>query len=329
MPDKKPLIKPKQATSNPQKKPDANVKIENPSLLDQPVYMMAYPHTWDCADPNNDWMWALTPEEIEEDFDKARQQWGGLYNWLSSESSLVYVLPCSGDYPDRIYVANVAVVLLHKPKPIVVVANYKSPPRKGEDKAAKTFFELCEYEVHRPPTHFEGEADCKHLIDDVYCMAHGIRTEKATHQWFEKQFGCKVISIEMRDERNYHLDTVLCPLTPEKVIAATTQMSKEEIAQIEKHMEIIPVPKKLEFAGATNCVRTVNLLLCDSSLPEHKRGSEDWEEDMEKEKFLEKVAVQNGLEFVPVNLSEFEKSGACLSCCVLHMTRAAFSQPVV
>ena len=139
-----------------------------------------------------------------------------------------------------------------------------------------------------------------------------------------------VIPVEMTDERNYHLDTQVFPLTAEKIVVATSIMKPEEIKAIEKIAEIIPVPKKIAYAGTTNCCRTVSMLLCGSSLESLKRSDdeEEWEEQFEKRKFLEKVCAQNGLELVMPDLSEMSKSGADLSCCVFHVNRAAYSQPI-
>ena len=45
--------------------------------------------------------------------------------------------------------------------------------------------------------------------------------------------------------------------------------------------------------------------------------------------FLLKHAVDNGMALVAVDLSEFEKSGAALSCLCLHVNRAAYATPIV
>ena len=156
-----------------------------------------------------------------------------------------------------------------------------------------------------------------------------MRTQIEAFEWMEKKFDMRIIKVKMNEPKNYHFDTVFFPLTPEKVIACTCQMEKSEIAEIEKVAEIIPVPKKLQFAGATNCVRTSNMLLVDSSRLSLKKGSAEWETEVAKEDFLQKVAIDNGMSLVPISMVEMSKSGSCLSCCVLHMNRAAYSQPIV
>jgi N-dimethylarginine dimethylaminohydrolase len=289
---------------------------------------MCFPHTFDTDDPNNIWMQQLSQEEIDEDFQKAYSQWDLLYDHLSGAGT-VYLLPPAGDYPDQVYVANVVVILCHKPKPIAVVANFQSPPRKGEEKVAYEFFGMMGYPVYRPPTTWEGEAEIKHLRDNIYVGGYGIRTDPKSYDWFEQKFDMKIVRVKMTDPHLYHFDCMFFPLTAEKAMVCTSLMEKSDVDKIEKVCEIIPVSAQLAHAGATNCVRTVNLLFCASSMHSLEKGSYDWEKELDKETFLTKVCAKNGLELVLWNGSEFEKSGAALSCLVAHINRQAYSQPIV
>jgi N-dimethylarginine dimethylaminohydrolase len=328
---KKPLIKPKQATSRPQQQPDPNVQIWNPSCLDFPVYGMIFPHEWNTDDQNNVWMQGMSKEELKEDWAKCYQQWMCLYNWLSSENTLVHILPSIEYFQDAVYIANIGIMLCHQKQPVFVGSNFKSPPRGGEEKAAMDYFKAYGYKTVKCPFFFEGEADLKHIVGNKYIGAYGIRTERKALEWFEKTYDMSVIPVEMTDERNYHLDTEIFPLTAEKVVVATSILKPEEIKAIEKIAEIIPVPKKIAYAGTTNCVRTVSMVLCGSSLEGIKKADdpEEYAEQKAKRRFLEDVCEDNGFELVMPDLSEMSKSGADLSCCVFHCNRAAYAQPVV
>ena len=325
------LVKPKQATSTPQTKPDPNVKPELPSLLDFPVFAMIFPHRWDTDDPNNVWMKGMTPEQIDEDWQKCYQQWMGLYGWLSSSNTLVLVLPSIGDFADAVYIANIGIVLLHQTEPVFVGSNFKSPPRRGEEKAALDYFKAAGYKTEKCPFYFEGEADLKHIVDNVYIGAYGIRTERKALDWFAEQYGMKVIPIEMTDERNYHLDTEIFPLTSTELLVAVSALKPAEIKAIEKVADIIEVPKNLAYAGTTNCVRTQNLLLCGSALEALEAAGihdDEWKEQRDKRHFLEEVAAKHDMMLVMPDLSEMSKSGADLSCNVLHCNRKAYSVPL-
>lgn len=326
---KKPL-RPKQAASKPQQTPDPNVKIENPSLLDFPVYAMIFPHRWDTDDPNNVWMKGMSAEEAKEDWNRCYQQWMCLYGWLSSENTLVLTLPAIGDFADATYIANIGIMLCHLPKPVFVASKYKSPPRRGEEIAALDWFKAQGYKTAKCPHYFEGEADLKSVRDNIYIGAYGIRTERKALDWFASEYDMKVIPVEMTDERNYHLDTQVFPLTAEKVIVATCCFKPEEIKAIEKVCEIIDVPKNIAYAGTTNCVRTVNMLLCGSSLEALVRADdpEEYDEQKNKRRFLQDVCDDHNMQLVMPDLSEIGKGGSDLSCNVFHVNRANYALPI-
>ena len=324
----KPKIAPKQATSDPPKKPDANVKRRNPSLLDWPAFMMCFPSGWDTDDPNNKFMLEFTEEELQENYDRAYGEWMQLYGWLTSPECRVLELPSGEDFPDAVYCANVGIILLHGKKPIAVASNYKSPPRKGEYKVFEDFIKMYGYECHRPPFTWEGEADLKHQRDNIYVGGYGQRTDIRALEWFEKQFDMKIVKCRMTDEKLYHWDCSYFPLTTDKALVCTACLEPSEIKEIEKVCEIIPVSKRLAHAGACNCVRTPTMLLVASSKMKQIEGSKEWKEEQDKEDFLRDVAVENNMTLVPVCLSEFEKSGAALSCLVLHINRAQYAQPL-
>lgn len=333
-PTKSTGIRPKQANSKVQKTPDPNVKIRLPSLMDFPVFAMIFPHQWDTDDPNNTWMQdEMTDEEAMEDFQLCYRQWMDLYDKIAGNNVHVITLPSIGDFPDAVYVANIGVMVLHQDKPVFVGSNFKSPPRRGEEKAAMDFFKADGYKTVQCPFFFEGEADLKNIRDNIYIGAYGIRTERKALDWFEKTFDAKVIPVEMTNEKNYHLDTEIFPITADKVLVATSMLKPEEIKAIEKVAEITEVPKRLVMAGTTNCVRTQNLLLCGSSAKalefDPQADRELLKEDLAKVEFLAEVARDNGLELCTPNLSEIAKSGADLSCCLFHVNRAQYRTPLL
>jgi N-dimethylarginine dimethylaminohydrolase len=325
---KKSLVKPKQATAHPSPKPTPNVKLWSPSQLDVPAYMMNFPFTWDTDAPNNAWMTGMSAKELDENWQKAYQQWMDLYNLMAGEA-LVYVMPSDGDFGDQVYVANIGIILNHLPKPVAVVANFKSPPRKGEEGPGRKIFTMMGYPVKRPILTWEGEADLKHVRDNIYVGGYGIRTDPQVYDWFEREFDMKIIRVKMTDDKLYHFDCEFFPLTAEKSLVCTSIMEKSEITQIEKVCEIIPVSLKLAHAGTTNSVRLVNNVICGSSLKALGPKDKDYDDEVQKENFLRMVCAKNGMEPIFCNISEFEKSGAATSCLVCHLNRAAYSQPLI
>ena len=326
---KKPLIRPKQATSKPQVKPDSNVQLDNPSQSDVPAFLMNRPFSWDCDSPNNIWMSKLSKAEMNPDFQLADKQWMELYKLLASQG-YVETLPAhpEKDFQDLVYVANCGIMLCHLPEPVFVAAKFKSPPRKGEEKIAVDHFKLWDYRIEQAPLHFEGEADLKAIRDNLYIGGYGIRTDVKAYDWFEKGFDMKVVRVKMTDEWCYHFDCNLFPLTADTVIACPAIMDKEDVKAIEKVVEIIPISKKLAHAATTNAVRIGNYVVYGQTLTSLAPKDDDWEDECDKKAFYEKHLPKYGMEPYAVNLSEFEKSGAACSCCCFHINRASYATPL-
>jgi hypothetical protein len=71
-------------------------------------------------------------------------------------------------------------------------------------------------------------------------------------------------------------------------------------------------------------VRLPNQVLNSSNIHELKVGTEDYKFELQKNRKLEDIAANLALEVSYFNLSEFLKSGALLSCMVMHLNRACY-----
>ena len=66
------------------------------------------------------------------------------------------------------------------------------------------------------------------------------------------------------------------------------------------------------------------MVLNSSHLHDLKQGTEDYKYEITKNRKLEDVSADLALEVVYFNLSEFHKSGALLSCMVMHLNRHSY-----
>ena len=123
------------------------------------------------------------------------------------------------------------------------------PPRRGEERAAVDYFKDYGYKTAKCPWYFEGEADLKHVRDNIYIGPTESGRERKALDWFEKTYDMKVIPVEMTDERNYHLDTQIFPLTSEQLVVATSLFKPEEMRAMEKVAEIVRVPNNIAYAA--------------------------------------------------------------------------------
>ena len=292
---------------------------ETPSQLNIPSFVVNFPFTLDTKNPNNVWMKELKPEELQVNRPRAYRQFMDLYNFMAG-ASLTYVLPSYGNFQDQVYVANLGIYLPHiKNENHIVLSNFTSEPRRGEEAVGDSFFKLMNYTTHLCPHKWEGEADLKYLYDNVYIGGYGIRSERESYEWMRKMFDMEIIELEMVDDYLYHLDCSVFPITSEKTMICTSMYAPEEIANLEKYTEVIDVCEDDALGGITNSVRIGNSVMCASNITELKKNDELYQLEANKIATLEKICSNEGMEPIIFNISEFMKSGALLSCCVMHL----------
>src|SRR5210317_339095 len=302
---------------------------ETPSQLPLQSYVMNFPFTLDTNDPNNIWMQELTDEELQVNKPKAYKQFMDLYNFMAGQS-LVYLLPAEGNYQDQVYVANLGLQLPHiESENHILLSNFTSDPRKGEELVGEKFFNQMGYKTHISPFKWEGEADIKHLYDNLYIGGYGIRSNIKTYEWMEENFGMDIIKVAMTDEYLYHLDCSIFPLNEDKTLVCTELFDSQEVAQIEQYTEVIDVNIEDALGGMTNSVRIGNMILCASNISELKKSHEYYETEKHKIESLERICSDEGMEPVIFNLSEYMKSGAMLSCMVMHLNRVDHSKTLL
>ena len=103
----------------------------------------------------------------------------------------------------------------------------------------------------------------------------------------------------------------------------------EELAEISQYTEIIDVSADDCFNGLTNSVRLGNMILCASNISEMTRLDENYEAEKAKINTLEKICFNEGLEPVFFNLSEYMKSGAMLSCMMMHLNYVDYEKSLL
>jgi len=155
----------------------------------------------------NPWMHV----EIDADRDLAKKQWNNLYNILSKEvkADIKLIEPRPG-VPDMVFTANAAVIYKKK----AIISRFRFDQRKPEEKYFGEWFEQNGYEVIWLPEDmaFEGAGDALFLGDTLY-SGYVPRTDITSHAYISELLNVRVISLELTDNRFYHLDTCFCPLT--------------------------------------------------------------------------------------------------------------------
>ena len=303
--------------------PEANLP---PSDLSIPAYVMSPPLSYATTVANNAWMQELNEEERKPNRRLALAQFLQVYRYMASEG-LVYLVPTppDGDLQDQVFAANLAVALEHEShRGTIIVSNFTSEPRRGETDVGVPFFRLMSNDVHVAPSKFEGDAELKHLHDNIYVGGYGMRSERETYDWMERTFDMQVVKVRLKDEYLYHLDCLVFPLTREQTMVCTELLDKEEVEELEKYTEIVDVSADEAYAGICNSVRLTNVILSASNLHELDKSSEDYAHEVKKNRKLEDIASELAMEVKYFNLSEYLKGGALLSCMVMHLNRFSY-----
>jgi N-dimethylarginine dimethylaminohydrolase len=304
-----------------------DVQFHNPTQLNRPAFLLNAPFSYRTEIANNVWMEEIRPEDRKPDPELAMVQFLNVYNYFASEA-LVYLLPTPQDVQlqDLVFTGNLGIVLSHLPaRNTVVVSNFASKPRRGETAIGSRFFEAMGYQVHIPETKFEGEAELKHLHDNVYVGGYGIRSDAETYDWMSEQFDMTVVKMRTTDPYLYHLDCTVFPITSQETLVCTEMFEPQEIEKLERHTSIIDVPAQTALSGICNSVRLDNTILNASHIHHLKAGTDDYRDELWKNRLLEDIAARLAFEVTYFNLSEYHKGGALLSCMVMHLNRHSYT----
>jgi N-dimethylarginine dimethylaminohydrolase len=298
----------------------------NPTELQRPSFLLNFPFSFSTEVANNAWMEDLPEEERRPELKRAMTQFLELYRFLAAEG-LIYLLPTPriDELQDLVFTANLGVVLGHLEPAPVVLSNFTSEPRRGETAVGAPFFESMGYDTHVSPYRFEGEADLKHLHDNVYVGGYGLRSELETYEWMEREFGMEIVKVRETDPYLYHLDCTIFPITREDTLVCTEMFERDEVAALERHTNVIDVGVDECYSGICNSVRLSNTVVNSSHLHGLRRGTEDYRYEIAKNRRLEDIAAELAMEVAYFNLSEYMKGGALLSCMVMHLNRYSYA----
>ncbi len=285
------------------------------SQMPVPVFVVAPPLF--CSDKieNNVWMSsAKGKDDVPVDVEKMVGEWLEFYKILVGTGAYVPTLPPVKGLQDLVYVNSFCYLPHITDKDIIILSNFTAEGRPGEEDVARNYLEPIGYTCVKPPMKFEGFPELKWLRDDIYFGGYGFRTDKKFHLWVEREYGCKVIKIQEKDEFCYHLDCNLFVLDHENVIACNETIDKETMKEIEKVANIFPVTDDDCYEDACNIIRSGEMIIVASSIQTMKKSDPIYEKQKHKNDRLEEICNVMGLEMTLVSLDEQGKSGAATSC---------------
>lgn len=262
-------------------------------------YLMCRPTHFDVTYRINPWMDPSKPV----DTDLAVTQWEklrALYGELGHEVELIDPLP---DCPDMVYAANGATVVDGK----VLGARFRNEERAAEGPAYLAWFRDNGFEEVNEPEHVnEGEGDF--LVAGSRILAGtGFRSSPRSHAEAEDFFGRPIISMELTDERYYHLDTAMAVLTDDEVMYNPAAFSPGSRAVLEELFPtaVLASPQDAAVFGL-NAVSDGRHVV----LPDAATG-------------LARQLRERGFEPIGIDLTELLKGGGSAKCCTLEVRTPA------
>jgi N-dimethylarginine dimethylaminohydrolase len=172
------------------------------------------PGHYDVRYAINPWM---TPHVGDAAPDAVRQ-WERLVELIGCVGpvELVRVEP-QPQMPDIVFTANAALMVGN----LAVISSFRHAERRREQPLYRAALARAGFATtFLRQTYFEGAGDA--LFDRVRPLlyaGYGWRTERGATLQLQEIVGCRVLPLLLVDERFYHLDTALCPLSSGHVLA--------------------------------------------------------------------------------------------------------------
>lgn len=259
--------------------------------------LMCAPSAYDLIYEINAWM---HPSD-RPDKQLAWKQWELLYRTLTEQIGIpVRLIEQASEAPDMVFTANAGLPL---PCKQIVLSRFRHPERQVEEPYFEQWFREQGYTVHLMPHDcaFEGEGDA-FVIDGLIVAGYLKRTDIGAHRYLSRLTGWEVLSLELVDDRWYHLDTCFLPLGERLVAYYPEAFDWYARRVIEQHFETIPVSPEEALKFACNSVVIGKNVVMPAGCP-----------------ILRFYLEERGYTVYEVPMSEFIKSGGACKCLVLYL----------
>jgi N-dimethylarginine dimethylaminohydrolase len=258
-------------------------------------YLMCPPEHFAVDYAINPWMHPAWPV----DADLARRQWQELRATFTGLGHAVHTIAPVPGLPDMVFAANGACVVGGQ----ALGARFRYPQRAAEAQSYRAWLAGNGYPAVREPAAInEGEGDLV-FAGRAILAGHGFRSDPAAADDLAAAFGLPVISLRLVDPRFYHLDTALVVLDADTAAYYPAAFDDAGRAALASYFaELIEAKDEDAEVLGLNAVSDGQHVV----LPVQARG------------LAGQLSVA-GFTPVPVDMSEFLKSGGGPKCCTLEL----------
>jgi N-dimethylarginine dimethylaminohydrolase len=256
---------------------------------------MCPPTYFDVVYAINAWMRPETPV----DADLAMRQWQTLRRTYLDLGHEVHVIDPVPGLPDMVFVTDSGVVV----DGVAIGARYRTPQRAPEAEHVLRWFR--EHGLRRPvaPAYInEGGGDFL-VVGDVILAGTGFRTDERAHAELGRHLDREVVTLHLVDPRYYHLNTALAVLDEHTIAYLPRAFAPESERQLRRRYPDALIADEADAAWlGLNLVGDGRHVV----MAEQAAGLRD-------------KAAAAGFVPVPLDFSEFRKSGGGIKCCTLEL----------
>ncbi len=244
----------------------------------------------------NPWM----HREVPTDPDRSMRQWETLVGVLRGLGAEIETIEPVDGLPDMVFAANGGLVW----GDVFVSSRFAHSQRTGEVEHFDTWFAAHGFDVLKLPGHplFEGAGDALPFRDRLVA-GYRIRSEFDAHTALAKTLDVEVLSVELVDQRFYHLDLTFCPLDDEHALVvpdALDHYGRDVIAALVPEPIVLEPDEALAFCA--NSVVIGHTIVMSACTPR-----------------LETVLRAIGFDVLVCDVDEFQKAGGGIRCLTIAL----------
>lgn len=272
--------------------------------------LMSSPEYFDIVDVKNVHMEGQAGKLNKE---KALEQWTALrkaYERLTEKGVLdeVMVIPGAPGLEDMVFTANQSFPWVKNGERVVIMSQMRHDSRQQEVPYFREFYGELGYQIIelKQTDLFEGMGDTiPHMGKQLLYGGYGHRSKENAYSEIAEVLGVPVVTLELIDDRFYHLDTCFLPVSEDKVFICKEAFSADGLTAISKlFKQVIEIPLEEaegDFALNAHCL---NDSVTGRKVATLQKGTEVTKTELEKA----------GYEVVEVDTSEYMKSGGSVFC---------------
>lgn len=264
--------------------------------FDQPTILMCPADYFGIEYEINPWM----SRSRQSDPRESARQWQLLHDLLHSLGADIRLMEPVEGLPDLVFTANAGLVWQNT----VFLSRFRHGARQGETPLDDAWFRAAGFETVEIAgnSSFEGAGDALFCADTLF-GGYLIRSDVAAMQWVAAEIGCRVIPLQLTDQRYYHLDTCFCPLSPGEAICWMPAFDEYGQRALREHVpELIEVNADEAARFCCNAVVVGRNVVLNTGCPQ-----------------LEATLQERGYRTHATPLDEFIKAGGSAKCLTLRL----------